>query len=72
MKRPLAFVGFSMATVLLLINIIGGRFYKILFVLAAVLFAVSLLVTKLRQARVALYIFRCGTVSLSYFYGKLF
>ena len=56
MKRPLAFVGFSMATVLLLINIIGGRFYKILFVLAAVLFAVSLLVTKLRQARVALYI----------------
>ena len=57
MKRPLAFVGFSMATVLLMINIIGGRFYKILFVLAAVLFAVSLLVTKLRQARVALYVF---------------
>ena len=71
MKRPLAFVGFSMATTLLLINIIGGMFYKILFVLAAVLFAVSLLVTKLRQARVALCV-RCGTVSLSYFYGKLF
>lgn len=57
MKRPLAFVGFSMATALLLINIIGGMFYKILFVLAAVLFAVSLLVTKLRQARVALCVF---------------
>ena len=57
MKRPLAFVGFSMATALLLINIIGGMFYKILFVLAAVLFVVSLLVTKLRQARVALCVF---------------
>lgn len=57
MKRPLAFVGFSMATALLLINIIGGSFYKILFSLAAVLFVISLLVTKLRQARVAPCIF---------------
>ena len=57
MKRPLAFVGFSMAIALLLINIIGGSFYKILFVLAAVFFVISLLVTKLRQARVAPCIF---------------
>lgn len=57
MKRPLSFVGFSMAITLLLINIIGGKSSKILFVSAAVLFAISLLITKLRQARVALYVF---------------
>ena len=57
MKRPLAFAGFSMAITLLLINIIGGKSSEILFVLAAVLFIISLLITKIRQARVALYVF---------------
>ena len=57
MKRPLTFVGFSMAITLLLINIIGGKSSVILFVSAAVLFVISLLITELRQARVALCVF---------------
>lgn len=52
MKRPLAFVGFSMAITLLLLNIIDYIYAKYVLVLAVVLFTVSLLITKLRQARV--------------------
>ena len=63
MKRPLAFVGFSMAITLLLLNIIDYIYAKYVLVLAVVLFTVSLLITKLRQARVVPLV--CGATLLA-------
>lgn len=63
MKRPLAFVGFSMAITLLLLNIIDYIYAKYVLVLAVVLFTVSLLITKLRQARVVPLV--CGAALLA-------
>lgn len=57
MKRPLAFVGFSMAITLLVLNVVNYRYSKIIFGLAAALFAASLLINKLRQAKVAPFVF---------------
>ncbi len=52
MKRPLAFIGFSVAITLLLINFIAYKYYIVVLVSAVVLFAVSLLIKKTRQATV--------------------
>ncbi len=52
MKRPLAFIGFSVAITLLLINFIAYKYYIVVLVSAVVLFAASLLIKKTRQATV--------------------
>lgn len=61
MKRPLAFIGFSVAITLLLINFIAYKFYIVVFVSAVVLFAASLLIKKTRQAAVVPLVF-CSAV----------
>lgn len=52
MKRTFSFIGFSSAITLLILNIIDYKYSKYLLISAAVLFIVSLLIKKIRQANV--------------------
>lgn len=50
MKRAFCFIGFSSAVTLLILNIVDYKYSKYLLISAAVLFAASLLIKKIRQA----------------------
>lgn len=52
MKRVFAFIGFTAAITLIVLNIIDFRFVTLILSISAVLFAASLLIKKTRQARV--------------------
>jgi competence protein ComEC len=53
MKRVFAFIGFSVAITLLLLNTLSYTFAKFILLLVVVLFIASLLIKKLRQGKVA-------------------
>lgn len=52
MKRVFAFIGFSMAITLIVLNTVAYSFAKYILIAAALAFAVSMLVKKLRQEKV--------------------
>lgn len=52
MKRVFAFIGFSMAITLIVLNTVAYSFAKYIFIAAALAFAASMLVKKLRQEKV--------------------
>lgn len=52
MKRVFAFIGFSMAITLIVLNTVAYSFAKYIFIAAALAFAASILVKKLRQEKV--------------------
>lgn len=52
MKRVFAFIGFSMAITLIVLNTVAYSFAKYVFIAAALAFAASILVKKLRQEKV--------------------
>lgn len=62
MKRPFAFAGFSAAIALLFLNLFSGKYSFLLFIISAALLAVSLIVKRIRLAKVTPIVF--GAVML--------